>query len=310
MNRLLALALVACWTLPWVGAPAQAGEGVLSGTLKTIHDRGTIRIGYREGAVPFAFLNRGGQPVGYAVDLCLAIASDAAAALNEDLLEPTAPAWQQGIRIVYVPVAAEARLPMVTSGAIDLECGSTTANVERAKVVAFSPIFFLAGTKLLVKAERRATSYRALAGLSVAVSAGTTNATVLQRLAPGLSPPMTVQTFPSLDTAFDALAAGRAAAMASDDILLAGMLASRGATRQYRIVGDYLSYEPYAIAFRKDDPDFAALVTQSFQRMAGSGQLRSLYHRWFEETLPNGERLDLPMNPQLAEIFRGLGQPD
>ena len=294
----------------WVAAPAWAEEGVLTGTLKTIHDRGTIRIGHREGAVPFAFVNRGGQPIGYAVDLCLAIAADAAAALNEDLLEPTAPAWQKGIRIAYVPVAAEARLPMVTSGAIDLECGSTTANAERAKVVAFSPVFFLAGTKLLVKMGNPATSYRALAGQTVAVSAGTTNAVVLEHLAPSVSPPITVQAFPSLDDAFAALASGHVAAMASDDILLAGMLALRGAARQYRIVGDYLSYEPYAIAFRKDDPDFAALVTQSFQAMAESGRLRALYRRWFEETLPNGERLDLPMNPHLAEIFRGLGQPD
>jgi glutamate/aspartate transport system substrate-binding protein len=295
-----------------IAAPARADDegGVLNGTLKAIHGRGSIRLGHRDSAVPFSFLNRGGQPVGYSVDLCLAIAADVAAALNLDLLEPTAPAWQKGLRIAYVPVAAEARLPMVASGAIDLECGSTTANAERAKTVAFSPIFFLAGTKLLVKAETKADSYRALAGQTIAVTAGTTNADVMRRLAPTVTPRLTLLELPSTDAAFEAVATGKAAAMASDDILLAGTLALRNLGRQYRIIGDYLSFEPYALAFRKDDPDFAALVTASFRRLAEAGRLRDLYRAWFEGRLPSGERLNLPMSPHLAEIFRGLGQPD
>ena len=291
-------------------ARAQEADSLITGTLKTISDRGTIRIGFREGAVPFAFRNRAGQPVGFSVDLCLGIAADVAAALHRDLLEPDAPAWQTGIRIDYVPVAADARLPMLVNGAIDLECGSTTANAERARTIAFSPVFFVAGTKLLVKADNPARSYRALAGRTVAVSAGTTNAAVMMRLAGTVSPPLTVHAVPSIEAAFDALAAGQADAMASDNILLAGTVALRNAIGRYRIIGDYLSYEPYAIGFRKDDPDFAALVTATFRRLAEAGTLRTMYNRWFLEKLPDGQRLDLPMSPELSEIFRALGQPD
>jgi len=137
--------------LLFVCAPAWAQDALLTGTLKTINDRGTILIGVREASIPFSFLNKGRQPIGFSVDLCHGIATDVAAALNVDLLEPDAPAWQKGVRIIYVPVASDQRLQKVISGAVDLECGSTTATEARAKTVAFSPVFFLAGTKLMVR---------------------------------------------------------------------------------------------------------------------------------------------------------------
>ena len=158
MKRLLLLALLA------VGGPAWAEDALLSGTIKTIHDRGTILIGVRESSIPFSFLNKGRQPIGFSVDLCHGIAADVAAALHADLLEPDAPAWQKGVRIIYVPVASDERLPKVVSGAVDLECGSTTATEARGKTVAFSPVFFLAGTKLMVRKDAGIGSYRDLSG--------------------------------------------------------------------------------------------------------------------------------------------------
>ena len=155
MRRLRAHAVLAVVLAGTFGS-ALAEEGApLTGTLKTIHDRGTILIGYRETALPFSFLNKAGQPIGFSLDLCHGIAEDVARMLNSDLLEPDAPAWQRGVRIVYVPVAADERLPKIISGALDLECGSTTANAERARTVAFSPVFFLRGTQLMVPLEGR-----------------------------------------------------------------------------------------------------------------------------------------------------------
>jgi glutamate/aspartate transport system substrate-binding protein len=312
MIRLFVALVVAAATGFCSGALADDGDP-LTGTLKTIEARGTILIGYRDAAPPFSFRNPGGQPVGFSLDLCHGIAEDVAKALNRDLLEPDAPAWQAGIRIAYVPVAADARLPRIVDGSVDLECGSTTANAERAKTIAFSPVFFLAGTKLLVPLENGRpviASYRALAGRTVVVGAGTTNAAVMHRLAVGLSPPATVTEVPGLDAAYGLLAAGKADAFASDDILLAGFIATRPDGKRFGITGDYLSYEPYAIGFRRDDPALADLVRDSFARMATEGVLNRLYARWLIDRLPNGERLDMPMSPQLAEMYRALGQPD
>ena len=290
-----------------VAAPATAQE-TLSGTLKTILDRSAIRIGYRADAIPFSFLNPGKQPVGFSVDLCHGIAEDIAASLNQDLLEPTAPAWQKGIRIAYVEVAADQRMPLLLAGAIDLECGSTTANAERAKTAAFSPIFFLAGTKLIVPQNSPITSYRALSDKTVAVSAGTTNAAVMQKLATSLMHPFKITELPSVDAAIQALAAGKADAAASDDILLTGAQAAHPELK-LAIIGDYLSYEPYAIMFRQDPP-LSALVTTSFTRMATGGTLQGRYNRWFQDKLPNAPALNLPISAPLAEMYRAMGQPD
>jgi glutamate/aspartate transport system substrate-binding protein len=116
MRRLRALVVPAVLLC----AGARAEDGLLSGTLKTINDRGTILIGYRVSAPPFSFLNPGRQPIGFSLDLCHGIAEDVARTLSRDLQEADAPAWQTGVRIVYVPVTADERLPKLIGGGIDL----------------------------------------------------------------------------------------------------------------------------------------------------------------------------------------------
>jgi len=291
------------------GARAEEGA-VLTGTLQAVQQRGAVLIGYRESAPPFAFLNRAKQPVGFSLDLCRGIAADIAQKLNRDLLEPGAADWEQGIRIALVPVAADARLPKLVSGEIDLECGSTTATEERARTIAFSPVFFLAGTKLMVPGSSPIASPRDLAGKIVVVGAGTTNADVMRRLSAQAAPPFTVTEAPDLASAYAMLAVGRADAFASDDILLAGLIATQPDGQRFRIADEYLSFEPYAIALRRDDPAFSSLVRQSFERMAQEGRLTALYNRWLTEPLPTGVSLNLPISPHLAEMYRALGSPD
>ena len=257
----------------WIyGAPigaAKADEAVLTGTLKTIYDRGTILIGYRENSPPFAFKNKAGQPVGFSLDICHGIAEQVARQLNRDLVESDAPSWQKGVRIVYVPVSSDARLPMVISGAVDLECGSTTANDDRAKTVAFSPIIFLAGAKLLVPITpptgTAVSSYRDLAGRKLGVATGTTTETVVKRMASKVAPPITVVEQPSVEAAYGLLSAGSVDAISSDDILLTGLIATHPDGHKFAVVGDYLSYEPYAIMLSQG---------RSGPRGCGSHQLR------------------------------------
>jgi len=104
--------------------------------------------------------------------------------------------------------------------------------------------------------------------------------------------------------------ADKADAFASDDVLLYGFIATDPGARAMKVVGEYLSYDPYGLSFRRDDPGFAAVVERGFARMASERRLAELYDRWFLRRLPTGETLNLPMSPQLREIFRVLGQPD
>ena len=272
--------------------------GALTGTLAGIAARGSITLGYREGSVPFSYLDARRQPIGYSVDLCLAVVDDVRAELGHE------------VSVNWRAVTPETRITELLAGRIDLECGSTTSNAERERQVAFSPVFFVAGTRLLVPRESAVRSLADLAGQVLVVTAGTTNAEALESLIRRQHLAVNLVTVPEHAEGFARLAAGQADAFATDDVLLYGMIATQPSGDRFRVAGPLLSYEPYGLMFRRDDPAFAALVTRSFQRLAASGELRGLYDRWFTRRLPTGERLNLPLSPQLAELFRMLGAPD
>src|SRR3974390_1948827 len=146
----LIIATVAATSQAWT---QDTSVGALSGTLKKIRDTGTITLGYRESSLPFSYLNKRPQPIGYSPHLCAEIAEAVSTELDS-----------MDIKIAFAPVTAADRLEKVKSGAVDLECGSTTSNLQRQKEVAFSPVFFVAGTKLLVPGTSSIASYRDLAG--------------------------------------------------------------------------------------------------------------------------------------------------
>jgi glutamate/aspartate transport system substrate-binding protein len=297
-------ALVAGVTLAvLVVAPVRSQDsaniGTLSGTLKKVKDTGTITLGYRESSLPFSYLNKRHQPIGYSIDLCREVVEDVSTEL--DGME---------VKIAFAPVTPANRLQKVASGEIDIECGSTTGNVQRREEVAFSPIFFVAGTKLMVPKASAISSYRDLAGKTTVVTAGTTNEAALRTLSEKQKLGITIVTAPDHAQSLDMLASGKADAFATDDVLLYGFIATSRNASNMKVVGEYLSYDPYGLVYRRDDPAFAAVVERTFARMAGERRLTELYNKWFLRRLPTGETLNLPMSPQLDEIFRMLGQPE
>jgi len=116
-------------------------------------------------------------------------------------------------------------------------------------------------------------------------------------------------TEPDATQAFRLLASGGADAFATNDVLLYSLIATAEGGHDFHVVGDLLTYNPYAIAFRRDDPAFAAVIDATFARLASQSLLTDFYNRWFVRRLPTGERLEVPMSPQLQDVFRGLGEP-
>lgn len=271
----------------------------LTGTLKKIKDSKTVTLGYRESSIPFSYVNKVGEPIGYSIDLCNQVVDEISSEL-------------EGVEIAvkYEKVTSETRIAAVRSGEIDLECGSTTANFERKKQVAFSPIFFVAGTKLLVPRTSDIGSYRDLRGKTVVVTAGTTNEAAVRALSDKQELDIKLVIGKDHAESFAMLKEGKADAFATDDVLLYGLVATTRTGDQYHVVGEYLSYDPYGLMYRRDDPDFAAIVDRTFARLAQTRELVDLYNKWFQQRLPTGETLDLPMSPQLEEIFRVEGVPD
>jgi len=275
------------------------GAEELTGTLKKVHDTGTVVIGYRESSIPFSYLNSRGEPIGYSIDLGRAIVDGISNELDG-----------QTLKIRFVPVTPESRISAVVNGEIDLECGSTTNNAQRQKQVAFSPVMFVAGTKLLVKRDSNIQSFHDLNGKTVVVTAGTTNEEAMHRLSDKFSISMHLITGIDHEESYEQLATGKADALAGDDVLLYGLIAKNRTSQNFMVIGEFLSYDPYGIMFRKDDPQLAKVMQRVFQEMAQSRDLEYTYKRWFLSKLPSGETLDLPMSAQLQEIFRALGAPD
>src|SRR5215469_5386594 len=271
---------------------------VLDGTLMKVHDSGAVVIGYREASFPFSFAAGGAaRPRGYSIDLCLGIV--------EEIMRELGGA---AMRVDFVPVTSDTRIEAVMSGKADLECGSTTSNAERQKSVAFSPIIYVAGTKLLVKRGSGIASYRDLGGKTLVVTSGTTNEAALKQLNHKYKLRITIVSARDHDESYAMLADGKAYAFATDDVLLYGFVVAKKAAATMEVVGDFITYEPYGIMFRRDDPLMAAAVNRAFAAMAQKRALTDTYRSWF--LAPGPQSLNLPMSAQLSEVFRGLGEED
>lgn len=270
----------------------------LEGTLAKVDRTSAITIGYREASFPLSYASKAG-PIGYSIDLCLAVVDEIKREIDK-----------AEVKINYKLVTPETRIPAVKSGEVDIECGSTTANKERAKEVAFSPIMYVTGTKLMVKRKSGVRSYRNLAGKVVVVTAGTTNEAALKALNDKNKLGMNIITARDHEESYSLVAGGKADAFATDDVLLYGLIARHKADADLMVVGEFLSFDPYGLMFRKDDPQMAEAVRRAFEVIAKNRDLVELYHKWFVRQTPTGERIGLTMNAQLTEIFRALGVED
>lgn len=284
-----------------LGSGAQAQDvppapAALTGTLAKVRQSGTIALGYRESSVPFSYMGPRKEPIGYSVELCKALVGSIEDAVNRSLT------------IRWEPVTSDNRIDAVTSGRVDLECGSTTSNVERQKRVAFSPIVFVAGTKVMVKKGSPIRDFRDLAGKRVDVTAGTTNEKAMRDLSDKFR--LGIQFVVSKDHAegFAKVASGEVDAFATDDVLLYGLIAENANKPggPFVVVGDFLSYDPYGIMFRKDDPQLAKVVKDAFQVLAEDGEIERQYRRWFLRKLPSGTSLNLPMSAQLETLIQTM----
>ena len=221
-------------------------------------------------------------------------------------MEAIGEAVSKELAIRWLAVTSETRIEAITSGRADLECGSTTDNLERRKRVAFSPTIFVAGTKLLVQRGSPIRSFRDLGGKTVVVTAGTTNEKAMQEIARRFKVTFKLATARDHAESYARLEAGDADAFATDDVLLYGLLAQHKSQKKYQVVGEFLSYDPYGIMFRRGDEQLAALVKQVFHDLAEDGEVERQYKRWFLRRLPSGESLDLPMSPQLETLIRAM----
>jgi glutamate/aspartate transport system substrate-binding protein len=266
----------------------------LTGTLKKIKDTGVIKIGHRDASIPFSYLDDKQRPVGYAVDICMRVVD----ALKQELKMPN-------IKVEFVPVTSQTRIPVLTGGNIDIECGSTTNSVERQKQVAFAPTYFMTGTKIIAKKSSGIKGYDDLKGKTVVFTQGTTNERAMK--AYNDEKKLGIKFIPAKDHAesFLAVETGRAVAFPMDDILLYGLKANARNPDDYEVIGPFLSDDPYAAMMRRDDPAFKKVVDNVIIGLYKSGEINKIYQKWFQSPIPpKGVTLNVQMSDQLKALIK------
>ncbi len=260
-------------------------------TLKKIADTGKISLAYRESSVPFSYLAGPGVPVGFSVDISNAVVDAVKKRLNNPAL-----------KVELQAVTSQNRIPLLTNGTIDLECGSTTNNSVRGKDVQFAINYFYTGTRLLTKKSSGVKNYADLARKKVASTSGTTNAQVIRKYNRDQNLDMEIVLGKDHDDSLLLVESGRAEAFAMDDILLFGLMGNQRNPAEWTVVGDSLQVEPYACMLRKDDPQFQALVNGVIGGMMKSGEFDKLYTKWFMSPVPpRNQSLNLAMGKELRE---------
>lgn len=271
--------------------PVQAAE--LSGTLKKIRDSGAITLGVRDSSIPFSYLDDRQSYQGYSIDLCLKVVT----ALQKEL-------GLSALKVGLNPVTSATRIPLMANGTIDLECGSTTNNLERQNQVAFTPTTFVAASRLLSKKSANIKSLNDLKGKTVVSTAGTANLKQTTMLNGEKNLGMNVISAKDHAESFLMVETGRAAAFMMDDILLASLAASSKAPGDYVVSKDALSVEPYAIMLRRDDPAFKKAVDAAIVNLYKSGDINRIYAKWFLSPIPpKGINLNVPMSAELKAVI-------
>ena len=286
-TRVITMMLAAC------GMPAAVAQ---TATLDKVKGSGTITVAYREASIPFSYLDDKAQPTGFGWEICGRVVDDVRKATGRN-----------DLKVQTQAVTSANRIPLLQNGTIDIECGSTTNNSERAKQVAFATNYFYTGTRFLVKAGSSVKSLDELRGKVVVSTTGTTNFRVVRTL--NEEKKLAIELLGAKDHAESALLvqSGRAFAFAMDDILLYGLKAGAANPAELAVVGDAIQVEPYAIMLRRDDPAFKKLVDDTLAALVKSGEFERLYKKWFLSPIPpKGINLNAPMSRELIENLKNL----
>jgi glutamate/aspartate transport system substrate-binding protein len=287
MKRALYLLAALAVAVP-LGASAQEG------TLKKIKDAGSITIGHRDASVPFSYLDDKQRPVGYAMDLCMRIVD----AVKTELKMPK-------LEVKYQLVTSANRIPLMANGTIDLECGSTTNNLERQKQVWFTITHFVTANRWVAKKTSKVGKLEDLKGKTIVSTAGTTNIKQITEINAQKNLGMNIISANGHPEAFQMVETGRAVAFVMDDILLYSLAAQSRSPKAYDISKEALSVEPYGIMVRKDDAAFKKVVDNAMTQTYKSGAINGIYSKWFPKAIPpKNLNLNVPMSEQFKKVVQ------
>lgn len=284
----LATVLVAVGTF---GSVAHAQE---TGTLKKIKDTGVITLGVRDSSIPFSYNVGGVRTIGYSYDINQKIVE----AVKDRLKMPN-------LQVKEIPITSQNRITLLQNGTIDIECGSTTNNIERQKQASFTDTIFVIGTRIMVKKDSGIKDWADLKGKNVVTTAGTTSERLLRKYNDDNKLGMNIISTKDHGQSFLTLESGRAVAFMMDDALLYGERAKAKNPSDWIVVAKPQSREAYGCMVRKDDAPFKAIADKTIASMMKDGEITKLYTKWFTQPVPpKGVNMDFPMSDDMKALIK------
>jgi len=265
---------------------ADAGD---SPVLKRIAERGMISIGHRETSIPFSYIGDSEKPIGYSIDICMHIVEAVKKQLGKD-----------DLKVKYVPVTGQTRIPLIANGTIDLECGSTTNNLTRQKQVSYLSTTFITGTKLASKKGSGITEIEDLEGKIIGMSSGTTNEKAVKAKLKELGINAKIVPVKDHSQGWLALETDRIDAYTSDHVLLFGLISKSKDPSKFQVTGRFLSFDPYAIMVPRNDSTFERLGRVVMSGLMASGGMEKTYNKWFS---PGPTNINMPITSTLKTAF-------
>lgn len=245
----------------------------LQGTLKDIQESGKIKIGYRQFLPPMSFLSKDGIPSGYSVDLCNHIAAGVKNKVGRD------------VSVEYIAVTAEDRFEALVTNRIDILCGSTTTTLARREAVDFTQLTFVTGGSYMALKGRKIKNN--FDGKKIGVGKGTTTAVALKKLFEETETQVEIVLLNSKDEGLIALKKGEIDILSADQVVLIGLVLKEDSPGEFTILPDIFSYDPIALAVRRNDADFRLIADRTLSNLYQSQQIETIYERWFSRFSPS-----------------------
>ncbi|MBB5418142.1 glutamate/aspartate ABC transporter substrate-binding protein [Paraburkholderia atlantica] len=262
-------------------------------TLAKIQQSGVIAIGHRETSVPFSYVDANNEVIGFSQDLC-----------NKIIDAVKAKTKHPDLKVRFIPVTSQNRIPLVQNGTVDLECGVTTNLAARQSQVTFGDTFFVATTRLLTRKDSGIKDFPDLAGKTVVTNQGTTSERILRKMNEDKKMNMQIISAKDYGEGRLTLESGRAVAYMMDDVLLAGTRTLTAKPSAWIITGTPQSSEAYGFMLRRDDPEFRKLVDDTLEQVMKGPEIHTMYDRWFVKPVPpKNISFDFPMSDSLKQLY-------
>ncbi len=252
--------------IAFFASPLAAQE--LTGTLQQIKKSGQIKIGYRVSEPPMSFLDNDGNPTGYSIDICKSIVAEVENKIGTD------------VKVKYVPVTADGRFKALGDNKIDILCGSTTKTLSRSELVDFTQLTFVTGASLMTLKDNKALDSAGFDGTTIGVVKATTTAVALEKLIRETSTDAEVVLFNSAKESIDALRKKKIDAFSSDQVVLIGLALKEHDPMNFVIKSDVFSFEPFALAVRRNDADFRLVADRVISELYRSRKILEIYDKW------------------------------